>query len=420
MKIFNWVHRKFHFNVDSHSSFSHIKDGVEQNANKFENVTSESDTDALLDHGLLSIGTFGFDPLELYNHLNGHFVKHIEDDDNDDEADEEEGEGEGKEELNPLVVKVFKGELDKALRSSSASAMKTDLSSTVDDEMDTPLLRFLESAELQIDLENSTWEEKKNNNNKGERTTLADLFSAEKVTTAAATGNSDSSIVHQPGRLEKKSCRKKHGLSFVKKFLSRKGENDSLPITNLHRLIKKMLKKKIHPELQGKVHKMNGPINPHKSEKGEGDAALNESLSMLQEREGMASDRKIYQFEDVANHSHHKDCWLIIHGKVYDVTSFMDDHPGGSEVLLSSTGKDATNDFEDTGHSDDARELMGKYCIGDINASTIPQKRLYVPPKQAPYNPDKTPEFVIKVLQFLVPLLILGLAFAVRHFTKKD
>ncbi|XP_042506217.1 cytochrome b5-like [Macadamia integrifolia] len=134
----------------------------------------------------------------------------------------------------------------------------------------------------------------------------------------------------------------------------------------------------------------------------------------------MASDRKFYEFDDVSIHSQHKDCWLIINGKVYDVTSFMDDHPGGSEVLLSSTGKDATNDFEDTGHSDNARELMGKYYIGDINVSSIPQKRGYVPPHQAPYNPDKTSEFVIKILQFLVPLLILGLAFAVRHFTKKD
>ena len=84
------------------------------------------------------------------------------------------------------------------------------------------------------------------------------------------------------------------------------------------------------------------------------------------------------------------------------------------------SGKDATNDFEDVGHSDSAREMMQQYYIGEIDASTIPLKRVYVPPKQAPYNPDKTPEFVIKILQFLVPLLILGLAFAVRHYTKKE
>lgn len=98
----------------------------------------------------------------------------------------------------------------------------------------------------------------------------------------------------------------------------------------------------------------------------------------------------------------------------------MEDHPGGDEVLLSATGKDATNDFEDVGHSDSAREMMDKYYIGEIDPSTVPLKKIYIPSQQTQYNPDKTPEFVIKILQFLVPILILGLAFAVRHYTKNE
>ncbi|XAR71596.1 hypothetical protein NMG60_11017949 [Bertholletia excelsa] len=86
----------------------------------------------------------------------------------------------------------------------------------------------------------------------------------------------------------------------------------------------------------------------------------------------MASDAKVHSFEEVAKHNKTKDCWLIISGKVYDVTPFMDDHPGGDEVLLSATGKDATNDFEDVGHSDSAREMMEKYYIGEIDVSTFP------------------------------------------------
>ncbi|XP_073131506.1 cytochrome b5-like isoform X2 [Henckelia pumila] len=133
----------------------------------------------------------------------------------------------------------------------------------------------------------------------------------------------------------------------------------------------------------------------------------------------MASDPKVHAFEEVAGHNKHKDCWIIISGKVYDVTPFMEDHPGGDEVLLSATGKDATDDFEDVGHSDSAREMMDKYLIGEIDMSTVPRKRTYIPPQDAKYNQDKTPEFVIKILQFLVPLLILGLAFAVRLYTKE-
>lgn len=81
-------------------------------------------------------------------------------------------------------------------------------------------------------------------------------------------------------------------------------------------------------------------------------------------------------------------------------------------------GIDATNDFEDVGHSDSARDMMDKYCIGEIDASTVPIKRSHIPKKAK--NQDKSSEFLIKILQLIVPLLILGVAFAVRHYTKKD
>ncbi|PKU63784.1 cytochrome b5 isoform X2 [Dendrobium catenatum] len=134
----------------------------------------------------------------------------------------------------------------------------------------------------------------------------------------------------------------------------------------------------------------------------------------------MEGDQKLHHFDDVSKHSATKDCWLIIHGKVYDVTPFMDEHPGGDEVLLAATKKDATNDFEDIGHSNQARELMDKYCIGKIDASTIPVNRVFIPPEQTPYNPDKTSDFTIKILQFLVPVMILGVAFAVRYYTRAE
>lgn len=83
-------------------------------------------------------------------------------------------------------------------------------------------------------------------------------------------------------------------------------------------------------------------------------------------------------------------------------------------------GKDATNDFEDIGHSNAAREMMDKYYIGKIDASTLPTKDTYVQKQQVIHKPDNSPEFVIKILQFLLPVMILGLAFAVRYFTKVD
>lgn len=88
-------------------------------------------------------------------------------------------------------------------------------------------------------------------------------------------------------------------------------------------------------------------------------------------------------------------------------------------IFCDYAGKDATSDYEDVGHSDTAKEMMKKYCIGEIDMSTVPLKQAYVTPTRQP-TPNKTPEFFIKLLQFLVPLIILGLAFTVRHYTKEQ
>ncbi|KAI7748257.1 hypothetical protein M8C21_000371 [Ambrosia artemisiifolia] len=81
-------------------------------------------------------------------------------------------------------------------------------------------------------------------------------------------------------------------------------------------------------------------------------------------------------------------------------------------------GKDATDDFEDVGHSSTAKAMMDEFYVGDIDTATIPSKVEYKPPNQAHYNQDKTPEFIIKILQFLVPLVILGAAVGIRFYTK--
>ncbi|KAL5211769.1 hypothetical protein ABZP36_022616 [Zizania latifolia] len=129
---------------------------------------------------------------------------------------------------------------------------------------------------------------------------------------------------------------------------------------------------------------------------------------------------KVYSFEEVAKHNEREDCWLIIAGKVYDVSPFMEEHPGGDEVLLACTGKDATADFIDIGHTATAKELMPQYCIGEVDASTIPSKIAYrVAPEDASPKPDADSGGAwLTVLQLAVPLLLLVLAFALQDFAK--
>ncbi|KIA75575.1 cytochrome b5 [Aspergillus ustus] len=86
---------------------------------------------------------------------------------------------------------------------------------------------------------------------------------------------------------------------------------------------------------------------------------------------------KTFTTAEVASHKTKGDLYIVIHDKIYDVTSFVDEHPGGEEVLLEVSGQDGTEAFEDVGHSDNAREALARLEVGIL-------KRL--PGQSAPTN----------------------------------
>ncbi|KAL3769513.1 hypothetical protein ACHAW5_001246 [Stephanodiscus triporus] len=100
---------------------------------------------------------------------------------------------------------------------------------------------------------------------------------------------------------------------------------------------------------------------------------------------------KEYTMEEVSKHNKVDDCWLVIGNdatggaKVYDVSSYLDDHPGGAEVMLDVSGKDADEFFEDIGHSNDAREELKKHMIGVLKLSPeeVEKRRLQAEKKKS-------------------------------------
>lgn len=66
---------------------------------------------------------------------------------------------------------------------------------------------------------------------------------------------------------------------------------------------------------------------------------------------------------DVATHDSSSDCWMVIDGGVYDVTSYISSHPGGSDILRGC-GIDATAMFSH--HAQSAYEIKENYKIGDL------------------------------------------------------
>nr|XP_043639246.1 cytochrome b5 [Erigeron canadensis] len=119
---------------------------------------------------------------------------------------------------------------------------------------------------------------------------------------------------------------------------------------------------------------------------------------------------KLYTMKEASEHNSPGDCWIVVDGKVYDVSSYLDEHPGGDDVLLQATGKDATDEFEDAGHSKTARELMETFCVGELDTSNIPQLEV-VAEKQKSYIPDKLVD--LGKQYWVVPAAAVGIAVVV-------
>ncbi|KUI67758.1 Ceramide very long chain fatty acid hydroxylase SCS7 [Cytospora mali] len=74
--------------------------------------------------------------------------------------------------------------------------------------------------------------------------------------------------------------------------------------------------------------------------------------------------------DDVALHKTSESCYVIKNGRVYDVTGFLDSHPGGSDLILNFGGRDITKIFQDESshaHSEPASELLEACLIGFID-----------------------------------------------------
>ncbi|KAH7313918.1 cytochrome b2 [Stachybotrys elegans] len=77
--------------------------------------------------------------------------------------------------------------------------------------------------------------------------------------------------------------------------------------------------------------------------------------------------------EILQKHNTRSDCWIAIHSKVWDITSFIDEHPGGSSILLSYAGAIAT-ELYDKFHAPEiiTEELSSDKLMGYLEQSAEP------------------------------------------------
>jgi L-lactate dehydrogenase (cytochrome) len=78
---------------------------------------------------------------------------------------------------------------------------------------------------------------------------------------------------------------------------------------------------------------------------------------------------------ELAKHNSRQSCWLAIHGEIWDATGFLEQHPGGANLILKLAGKDASDEYDLFHNPDLVRETLGPYARkGTIDTSTIPPK----------------------------------------------
>ncbi|OGG00437.1 hypothetical protein A2Y99_00460 [Candidatus Gottesmanbacteria bacterium RBG_13_37_7] len=73
-----------------------------------------------------------------------------------------------------------------------------------------------------------------------------------------------------------------------------------------------------------------------------------------------------HSLSEIAEHNNQDDCWMAIEGKVYDVTTYIDQHPDGMSILRGC-GIEATEIYRQVAkHAPRGDELLPSYLIGTL------------------------------------------------------
>ncbi|XP_045772455.1 cytochrome b5-like [Maniola jurtina] len=116
---------------------------------------------------------------------------------------------------------------------------------------------------------------------------------------------------------------------------------------------------------------------------------------------------------EVARRDRRDDAAVIIDNAVYDVTRFLDDHPGGADILLDNAGRDASRCFHDVGHSEDAKLWREQFRVGEVVAE---ERRAELAPPAAAPEPERAPALRGLLDALAPPLLLASLAVAVYAY----
>ncbi|KAJ5747792.1 uncharacterized protein N7511_009488 [Penicillium nucicola] len=97
------------------------------------------------------------------------------------------------------------------------------------------------------------------------------------------------------------------------------------------------------------------------------------------------TDQKLVSVQQISSHNSPSDCWVVVDNQVWDVTDFLEEHPGGSTVILKYAGRDATKAYSEV-HAPSVMKnnLSAQNFKGTLDLSTIDAEWAQPPPEENP------------------------------------
>jgi cytochrome b involved in lipid metabolism len=78
-------------------------------------------------------------------------------------------------------------------------------------------------------------------------------------------------------------------------------------------------------------------------------------------------EEKLYTMAEVAAHNSRSSCWTVIRGDIYDLTQWVNEHPGGPVKILNLCGKDGTQAFgKKHGGQEKPEQKLEQFKIGAL------------------------------------------------------
>jgi len=88
------------------------------------------------------------------------------------------------------------------------------------------------------------------------------------------------------------------------------------------------------------------------------------------QRKEAPTNLRTFTLDEVAQHNKPDDLWMILHGRVYDITEYVPYHPGGLSELMRAAGKDGTALFIEAHHFVNFDAMLEKHLLGVVSRTT--------------------------------------------------